>query len=139
MDALRSRTTVLLIDPQKEDREYWTQRLNISAPDLVVLEADTGKAALVICRSHRIDCTIVELSLPDMSGFEVLVKLVPRAFKPANAVIFLARQGFDTLAKLAVINGAQGYFVKSEISGDVLNQAIRKAIAVVGRNKCRER
>jgi DNA-binding NarL/FixJ family response regulator len=139
MDALRSRTTVLLIDPQKEDRESWTQRLNISAPDFVVLEADTGKAALAICHSHRIDCTIVELSLPDMSGFEVLVKLVPRAFKPANAVIFLARQGFDTLAKLAVINGAQGYFVKSEISGDVLDQAIRKAIAVVGRNKCRER
>ena len=138
MDA-RSRTTVLLIDPHKEDREYWTQRLNVSSPDFVVLEADTGKAALAICQSHRIDCTIVELSLPDMSGFEVLMKLVPRAFKPANAVIFLARQGFDTLAKLAVTNRAQGYFVKSEISGNVLDQAIRKAIAVVGSNKYRQR
>ena len=139
MDGLRSRTTVLIIDPQKEDREYWTQRLNILSPDFVVLEADSGRAGLAICHSHRIDCTIVELSLPDMSGFEVLVKLVPRAFSPANAVIFLARQGFDNLAKLAVINGAQGYFVKSEISGDVLDQAIRKAIAEVGPNKYRER
>lgn len=68
-----------------------------------------------------------------------LMKLVPRAFKPANAVIFLARQGFDNLAKLAVTNGAQGYFVKSEISGNVLDQAIRKAIAVVGSNKYRQR
>ena len=139
MDTLKSRTTVLLIDPHKEDREYWAQRLNVSSPDCVVLEADTGKAALAICQSHRIDCTIVELSLPDMSGFEVLMKLVPRAFKPANAVIFLARQGFDNLAKLAVTNGAQGYFVKSEISGNVLDQAIRKAIAVVGSNKYRQR
>jgi hypothetical protein len=28
--------TVLLIDPHKEDREYRTQRLNISAPEYVI-------------------------------------------------------------------------------------------------------
>jgi CheY-like chemotaxis protein len=91
MEANPTRTTVLLIDPHKEDREYWTQRLNISSPDYVVLEAETGKAGLLLCGRGRIDCVLVEVSLPDMSGFEVLVKLVPRARAPEIAVIFLTR------------------------------------------------
>ena len=42
----RTPTTVLLIDSYKEDRENWVQRLSDSAPDYLVLEAETEASEL---------------------------------------------------------------------------------------------
>jgi DNA-binding NtrC family response regulator len=129
-----STITVLVVDPNKEDREYWVQRLNISAPEYVVLEAETGKAALAICEFQRISCVVTELTLPDVSGFEVLVKLVPHAYCPEMPVIVLTHLIYYPMAAIAMKNGAQAYLVKSRISGDDLDRAIQRAIAVVGTN-----
>jgi DNA-binding NarL/FixJ family response regulator len=132
MEIANPATTVLLIDSHMEDRRYWAQRLNLSSPDYVVLEADTGSAGLAICQSQRIDCVIIELSLTDMSGFEVLVKLVPRASHPKIAVIMLSRIALHPLAQLALSNGARAFLIKTHLSGDHLDLAIRKALATVG-------
>ena len=91
MEIVLPSTTVLFIDGRKDDRQYWVQRLKMSSPDYVVLEAGTGAAGLAICRSHRVDCVISELTLTDMSGFEVLVKLIPHARHPKIGFIFLTR------------------------------------------------
>src|SRR5262249_55908180 len=99
------------------------------------LEAETGKAGLLICQSNRVDCVLVEVTLPDMSGFEVLVRLVPRARHPEIAVIFLTRQALYSLSDVALSNGAQAYFLKSHISGDNLDWAIQKAIFAVAFKK----
>src|SRR5512145_3545949 len=80
LPSVQSAITVLLMDAHKEDREYWAQRLLISSPDYAVLEAGTGAAGQVICRSQRVDCVVLELTLPDMSGFQALKQLVPRAY-----------------------------------------------------------
>ena len=123
--------TILLIDPHKEDRAYWAQRLTIASPDNVVLEADNGEAGLAICRSQHVDCVVTELTLPDMSGFQVLIKLVTRPLYPERAVIFLSNTLLPPMARLATNNGAQAYLVKSRISGDHLDLVIRKAVNVV--------
>ena len=132
LPSVQSAITVLLVDAHKDDRQYWAQRLLISSPDYVVLEAETGAAALAICRSQRVDCVVLELTLPDMSGFQALTQLVPRAYYPAPAVIFLSRTTLQPMADLAMKNGAQAYLIKSHISGDDLDRAIRKALAPVG-------
>ena len=49
-------TTILLIDHQDDDRQYWVQRLRMSSPGYVILEASSGKAGLAICQSQRVDC-----------------------------------------------------------------------------------
>ena len=125
-------TTVLLIDAFKNDRQYWAERLHVSSPDYVVLEADTGAAGLALCQSQRVDCVVFELNLPDMPGFELLVKLVPRALHPKIAVIMLSRVEHLAMAELAEDNGAQAFLFKSHASGDLLCRAIHKAIARVG-------
>ena len=79
-----SSITILLIDSHGEDRQYWLQRLNISSQAYRVLEAETGAAGLDICRTQHVDCVVTELALPDMSGFEVLVHLVPRTTHPIS-------------------------------------------------------
>ena len=131
-----SAATILFIDPHKEDREYWAQRLTIASPHSVVLEADSGAAGLAICRWQRVDCVLVELHLPDMSGFQVLIELVPRARHPEIAVIILTRLTLRPLGDLAMKNGAQAYLIKQHTSGDVLNATIHEAISKVPRREC---
>jgi DNA-binding NarL/FixJ family response regulator len=128
-------TTVLLIDGHDEDRWYWVDRLNLWAPEYVVLQAHNGSSGLALCRSRPIDCVVVEIDLPDMSGFEVLIKLVPCARHPEIAVIMLSRTYLVPMAELARKNGARECLFKSGVSGDQLVAAIRKAIAVVGPRK----
>jgi len=130
-----SAPTILLIDSDKRDREYWTQRLHISSPHYVVLEADTGASGLAIFQSQRVDCVVVELDLTDMSGFKVLLNLVENRRRPENAVIILSRLNLQSLAELAVQNGAMAYLIKSRVSGDDLDKAISKALAAVGPRK----
>ena len=130
MGAAPSPITVLLIDSDKRDREYWAQRLTISSRDYVVLEADTGASGLAICHSQQVDCVVTELDLCDGSGFRVLLDLVPRVRYPDKAVIILSRLNLHALSELARKNGA--YLVKSHLSGDALDEIIRKAVAVVG-------
>lgn len=134
MNSIPSTITVLLIDSDKRDREYWAQRLHISSPEYVVLEADTGGSGLAICHSQRVDCVVVELGLSDMSGFKVLLNLVEDRWRPDKAVIILSHLNLQALAELAMKNGALAYLVKCRVSGDDLDLTIRKAIAAVGTN-----
>jgi CheY-like chemotaxis protein len=126
---------VLLIDPNKEDREYWTERLTISSPAFSVLEADTGAVGLAICQSQRIDCVVLELTLPDMSGFQVLSRLVPRAFRPELPVILFSRRKLVVTRRLAMTNGAQAYLLKDTLPGHELGMAVERAIAAVASQK----
>lgn len=130
MEIAHPSTTVLFIDGRKDDRQYWVQQLKISSPDYLVLEAGTGAAGLAICRSHRVDCVISELTLADMSGFEVLVKLIPHASHPKIGFIFLTRSVYP-MRNVALSNGAQAYLIKSHSSGDELDSTIQKALANV--------
>jgi DNA-binding NarL/FixJ family response regulator len=132
MEMVPPSTTILFIDGHDHDRQYWVKRLTISSPDYAILEADTGAAGLSICQLHQIDCVVTELALPDMSGFKILIDLVPRILNPQIAVIILSRLNFQTLAELALLNGAQAYLVKSRISGDDLDSTIHKALVTVG-------
>jgi CheY-like chemotaxis protein len=77
-------TTVLLIDDDPQYRAYCAQRLHVSSTNYDVVEAATGRSGLDICARQPIDCVVLEIDLPDISGFEVLAKLVPRTYRPEN-------------------------------------------------------
>ena len=95
----------------------------------------SGAAGLELCTSHPIDCVILEIDLPDISGFEVLLKLVPVARRPDMAVIVLTRVSNRDIFDLARKNGAQAVLPKFGSSGDLLDRAILKAMASVQAEK----
>ena len=99
------------------------------------MQAITGLAGLALCKAHKPDCVVLELDLPDMSGFEVLLKLVPRVYRPDVAVVVLTRVYNLGFLKAAVTNGAQAALLKSMASGDVLEKAVLKAMATVQRDR----
>ena len=125
-------TSVLFIDESKDQRAYWADQLKRCSPDYEIIEAADGQSGLNIYRSRRIDCVVLELELPDLSGFEVLMTLVPQASKPRIAVIVLSKLTYRGLWELAKNNGAYVCFAKQHTSGEDLDKTIQRAIAFVG-------
>src|SRR3954469_15643895 len=99
-------TSVLLIDSSMNQRMYWADQLKRCSADYEIVEAADGQSALDLYRSRRIDCVVLELSLPDQSGFKTLTELVPRANKPKIAVIVLTLMTHPGVSDLAKHNGA---------------------------------
>jgi len=130
---------VLFIDGNHPDREYYAQRLQDFSPNYDVVQASTGQSGLDLCARQPIDCVVLEIDLPDMSGFEVLARLVPRARHPEIAVIVLTHLPNQFLLELAIKNGAQGAFFKTMTCGDILDKAILKAISTVQKEKAQQR
>lgn len=124
-------TTILLIDANKRDREYWAEQLRLSSPDCVILEAQDAWSGLAICKSQRVDCVVLEMHLPDMSGFQLLMQLNPQARYPQRAVIVLSHFVLPSIIELAKKLGAQSYLLKAHSTGDELNTAIQNAITSV--------
>jgi DNA-binding NarL/FixJ family response regulator len=122
---------ILFIDGNDNERGYYADRLRRSGSDYEIFEAANGRAGLELCKSHPIDCVILEIDLPDMSGFEVLLKLVPVSRHPQTAVVVLTRQPSSDLLYLAKTNGAQAALAKFGTSGDVLDRTVLKAMATV--------
>jgi len=123
--------SVLLIDSSGRDRDYYTQHLKKLSPDYEVLQAATGQAGLELFASNTIDCVVLEIDLPDMSGFEVLLKLVPIVRSPQVAVVILTHLTNPALHELALKNGARAALCKTRSSGDDLDTAVLKATAIV--------
>ena len=125
-------TSVLLIDGSKKQRAYWAEQLKRCSSDYQIIEAADGQSGMDLYRSQRIDCVVLELSLPDQSGFEVLMNLVPVASRPHVAVIVLTLMTYRGLWELAKQNGAYVCLAKKFTSGEDLDKAIQRAVAFVG-------
>jgi CheY-like chemotaxis protein len=128
---------ILLVDDSEDDCNYFSQRLQICSPDLVMTRAATGHVALDLCQRQCFDCVVLEIALPDMSGFEVLTKLVPRVWDPDTAVVVITSIANRYLREAALKNGAQAAFYKPMTSGDMLHGAILKAMSVVQKDRKR--
>jgi CheY-like chemotaxis protein len=126
-------TRVLFIDGNDADRAYFAEGLTRCPSDYLILETIDGESGLYVYRrSQQIDCVVLELELPDLSGFEVLVDLVPIVRRPNIAVIVLTRLTHRGLYALARDNGAYACFYKPHTSSDDLDRAINRAIGFVG-------
>jgi DNA-binding response OmpR family regulator len=68
-------TAVLLIDNDPQYLDCRTQRLRASSTNYDVVQAATGRLGLDICARQPVDCVLLEIDLPDMSGFEVIGKV----------------------------------------------------------------
>jgi len=124
--------TVLLIDGSANQRSYWADQLKRCSSNYQIVEASDGHSGLFLFRSQRIDCVVMDLSLPDRSGFELLPDLVPIPSKPTVAVLVLTLLGHRTLWELAKEYGAYACFHKKHTTGEDLDRAIRRAVAFVG-------
>ena len=119
---------VLIIDDSETDRYLYSHYLQKSPQPYEVYEAADGDTGLTLAERLNPDCILLDLSLLEQSGFEVLAHLVGLERPPKRSVIILTGLGKDLLREGALALGAKGFLVKNQTDAATLDLAIRNAI-----------
>jgi DNA-binding NarL/FixJ family response regulator len=128
---MADRKSILLIEDHDIVRRYYAERLRQLLCDDVIVEATTGQTGLDLFQWQTIDCIVLDLSLPDMSGFEVLAKLIPIAGQPRVPVVVLTAIDNGPLLQAAESKGAYVALQKELTSADELVTHVRKAMTAI--------
>jgi two-component system invasion response regulator UvrY len=89
----------------------------------VVGEAETGLDAIKLFRKSRCNVLLLDISLPDRNGIEVLKQIKDE--KPELAVLMLSMHREDQYAIRSLKAGASGYLTKQSAPRELVN-AIRQ-------------
>ncbi len=92
----------------------------------VVGEAGGVVEAVAECLRHQPDVVLLDIRLPDGSGFEACRQILQK--RPETRIVFLTSYSNDNFVYEAVTAGAQGYLMK-EIDPNGLVQAIQDVAA----------
>jgi DNA-binding NarL/FixJ family response regulator len=88
----------------------------------IIGEASDGEAGIAMYRQHRPDVVVLDLRLPRVSGFEVIIEL-RKEFSGARIVVLSNYRGSEDIYR-AVRSGAMAYLTK-DASGEELLNAIQ--------------
>jgi DNA-binding NarL/FixJ family response regulator len=115
-DAAKMR--ILFVDDHPAVRDGLEAIINLQ-PDMVSAgAAATGAEALEKFLKLQPDVTLVDLQLPDMSGFDLIKRI--RDKSPNARIVVLSSHEGDVDIQRALESGAQGYAVKGIVRGELL-------------------
>jgi DNA-binding NarL/FixJ family response regulator len=123
---MQKQIRVLSVDELPLMREGIATVINAKPDMQVVAHASSAIEAIQCFREHRPDVTLMDLSLPDMSGIDAL-HAIRRKFPRARIVVFTAFEG-DIEMRRAFEAGACSYMLKSTLPND-LAETIRQVHA----------
>src|SRR6202167_2863126 len=121
-----SKGSILVVDDESEIREGLKLLLNTEG--YVTSSAETGEAGLAMLDEKPFDLVLLDVSLPDRNGIEMLPEIHRR--DPQLSVILITAYGSIDMARAAFKNGAQNYITKPWSNDELL---IQVAQAVEGR------
>lgn len=120
-------STVLLIEDNPADAQLIMAILREEPANTTeVLHANNMARGLEAITNGGIDIVLLDLALPDSSGYDTFVTLQKHA--PTLPVIVLTGQNDMELALRIVRDGAQDYLIKSMVDYTILARSIRYAI-----------
>jgi two-component system KDP operon response regulator KdpE len=110
-----TRATILVIEDEPEIRRFLRSALN--AEHYKVVESANGRRGAIDATTHKPDLAIVDLSLPDLDGIEVIKSI--RAWSAMPVLVLSAR--VQERAKIEALDaGADDYVVKPFGVGELL-------------------
>jgi DNA-binding NarL/FixJ family response regulator len=116
-------TRALIVDDHTITRAGLRRILSDTAQSILVGEAANGAEAMELVMSQQWDIVMLDISLPDRSGLEVL-KAIKKA-RPALPVLVLSMYPVDQYALRVLRAGGAGYLTK-ESAPDQLLEAVRR-------------
>jgi len=111
--AASPRRRLLVVEDNPAERMSIAELLGHD--DIEIITADTGAEALAMLEHEPCDCIVLDLSLPDMSGFEVLERLAADArLAEIPVVVFTGRElspeddtRLHSMARSIVVKGVE--------------------------------
>ena len=117
---------LLLVDDHPLMRKGLAMTL-ASDPSLVVTgQAGSAEEALDCVQEQEFDLAVVDISLPGMSGLELVKHL--RSIRPELIVLVVSRHDEALYAERALRAGARGYVMKLE-AADMIVEAVQRVLA----------
>ena len=117
---------ILIADDHTLVRDGLKQILSGSADFIVAAEAVDGDQALARVREADFDLALLDMSMPGLSGIDLIKRL--KVEKPKLKILVLSMHGEHQYAVRAYKAGASGYLTKDSASAQLV-AAIRKIAA----------
>lgn len=117
---------LLIADDHQIVRDGLKQILGAQSDITVAAECANGDEALAAVRAQELDLAVVDMSMPGLSGIDLVKRL--KLEKPSLKVLVLSMHGEAQYAARALKAGASGYLNKDSASAMLVN-AIRKIAA----------
>ncbi len=124
MDKDKEQKKIVLIDDDESLRFMYLARLTQAGFN--VMEARGGEEGIALVKKEKPDIVLLDIMMPEMSGFDVLHVLKSARDKAINQipVILLTNLAEDSGHKRAISMGAAGYVMKVDRTPDQLVQLI---------------
>lgn len=116
---------ILIADDHAIIRHGLKQIIEESGEMRVVAEADSGIDALRKIREIECDVVLLDISMPDMSGIDVLKQV--HAESPQLPILILSIYPEDQYAVRLIKAGAAGYMTKESAPSEVVKALLRVA------------
>src|SRR5215471_669242 len=108
---------VLVVDDHPSFRRFATRLLE-AAGFSVVGEAEDGASALAAARRLQPELVLLDVLLPDMSGFAVAEALAADSFRPR--VVLVSSRSASELGPALEGSPAAGFLTKSELTAEAI-------------------
>ena len=111
--------TVLVVDDHPSFRASARAVLESEGYD-VVGEAEDGASALAAIAELQPQVVLLDVQLPDMTGFDVCTALESRNGSAPIVILVSSRDASD-YGDLVTASGARGFVPKAELSGEAIS------------------
>lgn len=120
------RNRILMVEDHPILREGMAKLINHEEDMVVCAEAETAHDAIEMVDKHKPDLLLLDITLKDGSGLDVLKELKSR--HPHLPTLILSMHDESLYAERALRAGARGYVMKGETPAKVIT-AIRRVLA----------
>lgn len=126
MQKKPTKARILVVDDHALVREGLKAFINLE-PDMEVVGTASGSLeALEFLNRHPIELVILDLSLGQESGFDLLPAIAAR--NPAPKVLIVSMYKTAEAVRQALARGAHGFILKEE-NAEIIPRAIRRVLA----------
>ncbi len=119
---------LLIVDDNVATR--YALRRRLERHGYAILEAGTGTEGLALIDSERIDALILDVNLPDMSGFDIVRKLRAEAATALLPVIHVSAASIQTGDIITGLDAGADAYLIHPVDPDVLLATLRTLLRV---------
>jgi len=124
---------LLLIEDNPGDTRLISNMLKSSSVRYELYTVPTLFEGITLIEQQEITIALLDLSLPDSTGFKTLTSFLERC--PKTPVIIMTGTNNELIGNQAIKAGAMDYLVKGQFDGKLLGRAIRYALHRVKNNQ----